>query len=748
MRSDGSRASAGSPPNVAAGSRRAGRYFAPERPGYLPWSHPAALGLAVGIAVAGLGAPAWWLLGTVAACAWRLAPGTLVVASAWLGWIHMQSWEARPDPLAGRHGSEVVLAGRSDGRVLRVDDPAGARVALAPVDAVPPGRVIVRGELEQAPGKRNPGGFDYRGYLARRGVTGQLYVGEVLEHRANPDVRGRMQRALERGLPGPQAALVAAMTLGVRDDLGDLRDRFAAAGLAHVLALSGLHVGVLVGALALATRRWRRIRTPLLLAALGGFVLLVGPTPSVVRATGMVAGVLIARWRGGGRLEPWPALSLAAVGTLIWNPSWLFEPGFQLSYLAVIGLLVFAPPLLRAVRAERTPWWHPRTLVLGSAAISIASQLPLGSLLMAQFGQVPLLSPLANVAAIPLATVLVPLGFLAAALGAVWSPLAAAVGLAIRPVAWLLLRVADVAAGWPALAWGEVGLAGHATYALAVTALALLAHGRLRLRNAALVAIAASVYGLIPPVLPEIVALDVGQGDSVLIRLPGRTEVLIDGGGSPFSDFDVGAGIVVPALRALGVDELELVVATHPDTDHMEGLTAVLAALPVHRLVVGVPAPGNRAWDELMAAAETRGVAVRQVRRGERISLGEATFSVLHPEARSRGASNEDSVGLAFAWRGAPVALFLGDVSGTVERELAIPASPVLMVPHHGSRRSTSEALLRAARPQIAIVSVGRNGYGHPARSVLERLAAAQVEVRTTQTHGAVRISVPDLLRP
>jgi competence protein ComEC len=249
-------------------------------------------------------------------------------------------------------------------------------------------------------------------------------------------------------------------------------------------------------------------------------------------------------------------------------------------------------------------------------------------------------------------------------------------------------------------------------------------------------------------VLPEIVALDVGQGDSVLIRLPGRTEVLIDGGGSPFSDFDVGAGIVVPALRALGVDELELVVATHSDTDHLEGLPAVLAAFPVQQLAVGVPAPGVRVWDDLVDAAAATGVPVREVRRGMRIVLGEAVFTVLHPEARTRGATNEDSVGLAFSWRGRPVALFLGDMSTSVETNLAVPPSPLLMVPHHGSRHSTSDALLRAAQPKLAVVSVGRNGYGHPAPAVLERLAAARVEVRTTQSEGYVRISVPDLLRP
>lgn len=688
------------------------------------------------------------MFATLIACGWRMGTGLLFVGFACLGWIDMQGWQARADPLAGRHETDVVFTGTSDGRTLRLDDPPGARVALAPMGVVPVGRVTVRGTLSHAQGKRNPGGFDYRGYLARRDVTGQLFVDEVLSHVRSPDVRGRLARAGGQGLGEREAALVAAMTLGVRDGLGDLRDTFAAAGLAHVLALSGLHVGVLILACSTLLRGLGTRRYPLLLAVVAGFVWLVDASPSVVRACAMVAAGLVTQWSGGGRLEPWTALSLAALGTLLWRPAWLFDTSFQLSYLAVIGLLVFTPPLLRMLRADRGPWWRPRTLIGGGIAVSVASQLPLASLLLAGFGQLPLLSPLVNVIAVPLATVLVPLGFLASTVGVVWEPLARLVNVATQPVAWLLIATADWAASWPSLTWGEIDGDDHVVYAVAVVALALHVHARLRLRNAAVVWLLVLGIAAIPPRLPEIVFLDVGQGDAALIRLPGRVEILIDGGGTPFSDFDPGAQIVVPALRALGVDELELVVASHSDTDHIEGLASVLRAIPVQQLIVGVPAPGVRVYDELMVAAMETGTAVRSVRRGERISVGDAELSVLHPAAGSRGESNEDSVALLFSWQGHPVGLFLGDVSTEVERVLAVPATPLLMVAHHGSRFSTSDELLRAARPQRAVVSVGRNMFGHPAAEVLARLEAYGVQVHTTRAAGAVRVSVPDLLQP
>lgn len=722
--------------------------FAPERPGFIPWSHPAAAGLGVGIALAGTGLPAWWLLGCLAACRWRMGIGLIALGFGCLGWANMQRWQARADPLAGMHGEELTVTGNSDGRVLRLTGPVRGAVALAPAGVVPVGRVTVRGNLEHAPGKRNPGGFDYAGWLARRNVTGQLFVDAVLDHAPSWDPRGRLRQAVTRGLGPREGALVAAMTLGVRDELGDLRETFASAGLAHVLALSGLHVGVLMLALAAMLKPLGARRYPVMLLVLAGFVLLVGPSPSVVRAGAMVGAGLVTMWRGAGRMEPWTSLGLAAVVTLLWRPAWLFDVSFQLSYLAVLGLLVFMGPALRSLRADGTPWWHPRTLVLGGAAVTVASQLPMASLLLASFGEIPMFSPVANIVAIPLATALVPLGFAAAVLGAIWAPLAGLVNLVTQPLAWSIIAWAELASTWPALTWGEIRPGDHAVYGVAVAALAWHVHGRLRLWRVALVWAAALGFAAIPPILPEVVFLDVGQGDATLIRLPGRVEILIDAGGSPFSDFDTGSRIVLPALRALGVDELELVVATHPDTDHIEGLGAVFRGVPVQQLVIGHAAPGVAAWESLMVAADDAGTDIRAVRRGERIVIGEATFEVLHPTATSSGAANEDSVALLFRWKDRPAALFLGDVSMAVERELAVPPVPVMMVAHHGSRHSTSIELLRAARPELAVISVGRNSFGHPATGVLERLASFSVAVRTTQNRGAVRVSVPDMLFP
>ena len=230
----------------------------------------------------------------------------------------------------------------------------------------------------------------------------------------------------------------------------------------------------------------------------------------------------------------------------------------------------------------------------------------------------------------------------------------------------------------------------------------------------------------------------------MLIRLPGRTEILVDGGGSPFSDFDVGKNTVVPALRALGVDELEVMIASHADTDHIEGLPSVLADIPTQQLIVGADASGNPLYDRLLRAARYRNVDVRQVRRGEVLRFGEARLEFLHPATQLEDNSNDNSVVFVLYYQNRARALFLGDVSASIERQLAFPDVDVVMAGHHGSSHSTSAALLQATTPDIAVISYGRNTYGHPHPSVLRRLEAVNARVFETYQHGAVRVSLSE----
>ncbi|HWG84538.1 MAG TPA: DNA internalization-related competence protein ComEC/Rec2, partial [Deinococcales bacterium] len=671
---------------------------------------------------------------------------SLLVALLFLpaGVLRMGVVDAAPDGFAGLDGSKVTVTGDFDGRFLH--SPRGRLVLSLGGERLPPGRYRVQGELAPVTAARNPGTFDYAGWLRLHGVT----------HRLRPERRERLpdegwlartraylRSGLTSKLPAGPAALMTGIALGDTTALYSLpeaapglpwRDAFSRAGLAHVLALSGQQVSLLVLSLGLLARRLGRLRYPSLAAFLVLYVLVVGASPSVSRAALMGGCVLLALWLGRGRPEPLPLLALSAIPALLAEPRWLLDAGFQLSYGAVLGLIVLLPPLERATRPLlRAARWV--VLAFGTTLAAQAFTLPLSA---SGFSMVPLASPLANLIAGPVVALLVPLGFLTAVTG---PAVAGVLNLLVAPLASLLLLTARVFADLPALPWGTVGPPGWLAYLAAVTALTLWAYGHLRAWRALLVLLAAILATGIPGRrgAHEVIVLDVGQGDSILLRLGGGN-VLVDGGGSVNSDYDVGERTVLPALRALGVRSLRAVIATHADTDHIEGLRAVLEHLRVGAVLVGHgKAPGDdRAWDALARAARARKVPLQPVRAGQQWRLGDATLSFLAPAHQPRREDNENSIATRVSY-GRRAALLLGDMSSALEDDLHPGPVDLLVAAHHGSRHSTGATLLRRARPRVAAISVGRNRFGHPAREVLDRLTASKARVYRTDRDGAIR---------
>ncbi len=622
---------------------------------FIPWSIPAASFFALGTILAKFNLPWWssllWVL-CFSLPLLRLKHLHLIVLLSLLiplGFGRYTYWQSQPNPLKNKIGQETTLSGKSDGRYLYVDSPK-ASVVLSPLGKVGAGEVTLKGWLITPTGKRNPGGFDYQGYLRRRNVHSQLLISEVLANKPVITFKERLRRGVVIGLGERSAALMQAMTLGIRNDLGDLREIFAASGLAHILALSGLHVGILITALGFALMPLGRLRYPLLIFLVLGFMFLVGATPSVVRASLMVTAALLSLWLGSGRIEPWPALSLAGFLTLIWNPSLLFDLSFQLSYLAVGGILLLVNPLTQLFLGDKVTqlkWWHWKNFAVISMIVSTSAQALNLPLVLSNFGSLPLFSPLVNIFAIPIATLLVPLGFLAAILGLVSLSLARFINLFTNLFAYLLLRIADLGANLPNLSWGEISAIGYAFYGIGIIAVILWVNRLLVSWRALLiicVSILCSMTSNSETRPPELVYIDVGQGDSALIRLPKRIEILMDGGGSPFSKFDVGARTVVPTLRALGVDELELVIASHPDTDHIEGLVSVLELMPVQKLLIGIPKESKPLFDNLIAAAKRNHVPILEVRRGESLHIEGARLDFLNPPHQPYESDNDNSV--------------------------------------------------------------------------------------------------------
>ncbi|WP_188900594.1 DNA internalization-related competence protein ComEC/Rec2 [Deinococcus aerophilus] len=704
-----------------------------------------------------LGLGVWWgaltlLLGMVLALRdARPLLAVLALAGAAAGFGSERLVAARPDPLLPWRGAQVTLSGEWDGQFLNLRDPR-ARLVLAPKPLVRPGPLVVSGRLVAPEGQRTPGGFNQAAWLRAQGgvfvptPTAVLVAAQVRGSQPERGLRGWFRRGLTAGLPTREAALMTAIELGDRNDIGQqeftqgyrVRDAFNRAGLAHLMALSGQNVALITGVLIwLLTRlgwppAWRYGLPAALLVPY--LFVLVGVSPSITRAVVMGGVVLLALAVGRGRPDPIGITALAALVCLLLFPMWLLDIGFQLSFLAVLALSLSG----RAARRlpERWPLWLRLALVA-----SVLAELGTLPVIAATFGQLPLVGLPANLAAGVVMAALVPLGFVAGLLG----PLAAPVNVLVGPLAAGLLGIVEAFGQAPVLAWGQVSPAGFVAYAVCAGAGVLWLLGRVRAPVALGTVLACALLLALPPRLHparEMVYLDVGQGDATLIRLPHLT-VLVDAGGSVGSDYDVGGRTVVPALRALGVRHLDVVVGTHADTDHIEGLNSVLRALPVGELWIGHNKAGDPVLDTLLAAAREEGVPVREVRRGDHVRSDGVDLSVLWPEGRVWSTEdNENSVALRVQ-SGAWSTAILGDLPDPAEDLIGVGKLNVLKVAHHGSRFSTDAELLRQTAPTDAVISVGRNTYGHPHPDVLGRLGAAGVRVWRTDQSGTIRWPIP-----
>ena len=659
------------------------------------------------------------LLAALTAHPWAFAPALLLPRghrAAFLvgAGLVLLSLSLHPNPWQGRYGERLVLAGVHERGFLKSEE---GWIYLDAYPRLPDGWVKVRGRVSRPPRARNPGGFDTARWLRGKGVHAVLREVELLEHRPLSTPRERARRRLVRGLSAEVAALARALVLGEREALGPWVHAFRRAGLAHLLALSGLHIGILAAFVLLILGWTGRARHLLTLAFLGGYLALVGPSPSLVRATLMAGVVLLFLFFGRGRLPLGPALASALALHLVLAPHAVFDLGFRLSYLAVAGLWLILPPLFAPFAKAA----YPVRLLAGGVLATLAAQAATLPLVLDAFGRLPLLSPLANLLALPLVTLFLPLGLLKLLGLAAAAPLLELTGRA-------LLRVASGFAPGPALTWGAIAPAGFSLYYLALAALTLALYRRLAAKRALFVVLLALLFSLAPRALGTLAVwqLDVGEGHATLMRAPGGVEVLVDTG-PPWAK-----GRVVRALRALGVDELDLLVLTHPDRAHTGAALGLLAEVPVGAVLVG---PAHPADDPALAAARLAGVPVLRGSRGARVELGPFVLDLLHPPRRAPEDPDAQSLVVRARWRGRAV-LVLGDLPQRFEDELPAPPAEVVVAARHGRADGTGERLLYRLRPRLILVG-SRRGPSPELRARARRLGAVLL---STHEGGALLV--------
>ncbi len=753
------------PRHVVLAALVAGLLLGPHLPVAARWAAAALIGVA-SCAAASAGTVGKRVAITIVLAAAALALGAWIATARlraldhtglrpWVGHaVDLRAVVLTP-PRARRFGRSVALAriGAGPG--------SGERVLIEAVGALPPGvgeEVRVRGGFRSLPA--------FEDSSRRAGAHALLRADSVVATgRRRPGLLGvvdgareRAERALDSGLPSSLAGLARGMVLGEDDRLDPaMRDDFRASGLAHLVAASGANVALLA-AMALALGAAVGIpRTPRLIGALlliAGYVPLAGGGPSIQRAGVMGVAALVAAI-ASQPASRWYALLLAAMVTLVINPRAVEDPGWQLSFLAVVALIVLVPPL-RGRLARRMP--RPPAEAIAVCLAAAAATAPLIAL---HFGRLSWVTVPANLLAAPAVAPVMWLGTLAAALGqlspALASPFTAVAAWPLAFVAW----TGHAAAALPG-ARAEAHLAPALAGAWWV-GLALLAVGAVRERLAtalrrgrsiiaarsprrlagilaapavvAVVVIAGAVRA--PPAARSLVvsALDIGQGDATLIQDRGAA-VLIDTGppDSPILD----------RLRAAGVERLDVLVVTHVQLDHEGGAAAVLGAFPVGLVLDGRDGNPTPEGDRFASVARLRGVRLVRPQAGQRVRAGPIALDVLSPRVEPRalhaGQDPNQRAIVAELHDGSFSMLLTSDAESDVLLGLPLGSADVLKVSHHGSADPGLPELLRRVRPAIAIIEVGRhNPYGHPAPETVRELGDGPRVLRTDRD-GTIRL--------
>lgn len=690
----------------------------------------------------------------------------------------VREYPAHPAPASPGLGGAAVSVGGELARAKAIEWRRG-RTLRVPVVLRRPTRHL------------NPGAMDEERASARRGIAlvGSAKSGALVEvvARGAPqtELAGAARAVIRRtiaahvGRWSPRsAALVTAILIGDRAGVSaDMARTLQAAGTYHTIAISGGNIAILA-ALTLTVFRWSGVLgRAAMLTAIAGFLAygqLVESSASVTRA--IVSAVLFFSARAlDHRVESTQAVLVAAGVLVASDPLSIVDPGLLLSFSATAGIVaVFAWLGRDGVSSAKAtaPGWSLARQALALVAASLAAEAALLPIAATFFGRITIAGLALNMVAIPAMTIAQVAGMLTVTVAAVSYTLADTLGGIAAAAGWLLLESGRLVTWLPAVAWR---VAAPSTLVIAVDHVSLAGviwarrphergseehcgwFDRRSVGRAGLAAAVASAFWIVAEPWTSatssgdgrlhVTFIDVGQGDAAFVRFPRGATMLVDAGGGPAADYDIGDRVVAPVLKYLGVRRLGTIVVTHGDQDHAGGVAAILRDFQPFDLWEGVPVPPLPLLRDLRRRAGDHGVRWTTVQRHDSLLVDNVRVAVWHPaipDWERQKVRNDDSIVVELRWGEASIVL-AGDIGREVERDIAGQLEPaawrVVKVPHHGSLTSSSEMFVRRLRPKVAVVSAGRgNPFGHPASAVVRRYEEAGASVFRTDRDGAITV--------
>lgn len=624
---------------------------------------------------------------------------------------------------------------------------------------------------------RNPGQFNRRIYESGKKIDFYLEnptVLEVKEQRSGVREvveiwKTEMMNRCEKIYPDEEAGILEAMLFGEKSELsGDIKELYQAAGISHVLVISGLHISLLALAVAGILRRLgfpMPVWEILSVGVLAGYGILIGQPTTAVRALLMFFVLQGARLLGRS-YDLLSALAFAGILMLLDNPDLILDGGCRLSFCAVIGVGWYVSEKNKIFRSigEKEKRKNRGKGGKGSSAGAMLENIRAGwylwlftlPVMLDTFYQVSVVGLLWNLVAIPLLPVIIASGGLGVVLAGWNIFLGSLAGSPAYGMLQLYQEIGNISEKLPVGMWtpGQPSKPVIAGYYLVIFLLVLVEKQLIKREKRWKIFPGMELCSMLLLLLlmahpwqqrEKITFLDVGQGDASLLQSGGQT-LLLDGGST--SQKNVGTYVILPYIKQQGISCLEAVVLTHTDQDHINGVTEVLEEgkkgwLTVKNLMYPYWMEGTEQGKQLKKLAEEAGASCRKIRAGDRLTIGKAEAVVLYPKEQEKiEEPNAGSLVLFWKWEGVQ-AMFTGDLPEEKERELLqnLPACEILQVGHHGSATSTCREFLEQVQPSLAVISCAmKNRYGHPSPDTVDRLKKTGCEIRYTMKSGAITI--------
>lgn len=615
--------------------------------------------------------------------------------------------------------------------------------------------LYIEGEFKQPEEARNYKGYNYKQYLKTKKIIGTVELGKVkILKSSNGSFIHNIQKYIRDTINGTltdeEGNLLLAILLGDKDKLSeDIQESFKTSNLSHMLAVSGAHVSYIILGLTYVLQNsiiGKKNGKIVCIIFLLAFMAITNFTPSVTRACIMAILTLFSSiiYR---KSDVYTNISVAALITLIFNPYSLLDLGFQLSYGGTIGIIIFIKRIQEKKSNSKVV-----NYIKQMALVSIYANIIIIPIMMYHFNTVSFTFIISNIMASPILGIIVITGFLFIIASITVKPLTRLIAIFIKPILSILIKISQICSKLPfsnILVVTPYMFNVISYYAIILYCIKSKKNNKCKIIICLLIVLI--LINFIIYIFPQklrIFFIDVGQGDSTLIITPDKKTVLIDGGGS--DSFDVGEKVLLPYLLDRRILKVDYVLISHFDTDHCGGILTIMEKVKVKNIIISEQAEHSENYERFKKLMIHKKIRLIEVKKGDKIKIGRySEFKILFPTSRllSENPLNNNSIVAQFNYNNFKM-LFTGDIEKLAEQQIlkaekAEIRADILKVAHHGSKTSSIPEFIKAVKPKIALIGVGKNNtFGHPNQQTIKNLENIKCRIYRTDLQGEIIIKI------